>query len=633
MSPDSTAASRRVLKALVCSALEPGLTGVLLFNLGAELIAPVADAFEDVLRRARGRSVRRVTLGAATRDDELWVVPALGVRDDSITVSITPGPLVGQDSNSGVGLVIVPDLVRLSLAGVRASVQVLGADVATTERYGFRARWRPQARWLAICAEDEVGRISPHLLDRFPIRVDAAGLRSSLAPGERVLAAVADRAIDGVLEPLPEHWRAALARSGERPLLLSAEVVGRVIELLDPAPGCRRAIALARLARALATLDGAEAATPDHVEAAARLIGLRTAARVVAAPSQRADPTPAVPAARRQPGADEETPTEPTDRAELGSTSMPSVQPLLEGELAQSFDAFAVDKPDRPGSPYPEDNAAPQREFAPLRSPWQRRIGPASIRGPVIGVRQATTVHDLAFVPTAMEAAKYQRLPIRRERVHADGSRRLVVFPSDLRSYLRSPAPERMLAVILDHSCRKDWDWQDALAPYLRWAYASRATACVVEVGARNATAELRAEKFITRSVLDPKIGRALYRPAGRATPLAHGLQLAAQVLRHAFQHQRSSLVEAWLVVASDGRGNVPLQASIAGQVTGPVGRGGVDDAVAVARDIAAIDRRLHTVVVDAAARPYPELPFALADALGGMVVTGRVPGGVGDAG
>jgi magnesium chelatase subunit D len=86
-------------------------------------------------------------------------------------------------------------------------------------------------------------------------------------------------------------------------------------------------------------------------------------------------------------------------------------------------------------------------------------------------------------------------------------------------------------------------------------------------------------------------------------------------------------------VVASDGRGNVPLQASIAGQVTGPVGRDGVDDAVAVARDIAAIDRRLHTVVVDAAARPYPGLPFALADALGGMVVAGRVPGGVGDAG
>jgi hypothetical protein len=52
---------------------------------------------------------------------------------------------------------------------------------------------------------EEVGRISPHLLDRFSIRINAAELRSSLTPAELVLRATATRAADDLLlEPLPE---------------------------------------------------------------------------------------------------------------------------------------------------------------------------------------------------------------------------------------------------------------------------------------------------------------------------------------------------------------------------------------------------------------------------------------------
>jgi magnesium chelatase subunit D len=241
----------------------------------------------------------------------------------------------------------------------------------------------------------------------------------------------------------------------------------------------------------------------------------------------------------------------------------------------------------------------------------------------VTGVRPATVLRDLAFVATAMEAAKYQKLP-GRHALREQGDGRLVVLRGDFRSYVRLPVAERMLVLLLDHTCRGRWDWRPALAPYLQWAYTGRASVCAVEIGSRDAVDELRADHFLARSVLDPRVGAALRRPAGRGSPLAHGLTIADQLLRRAFQ-QRSNLIEAWLVVVSDGRGNVPLDSSVSGRLMGPVRRMGVDDALKAAGRIGAMGRlRLHAVVIDAGRQPYPDLPFLLADALGGVTVAGR---------
>ncbi|NNN38384.1 hypothetical protein HLK59_50525, partial [Streptomyces sp. S3(2020)] len=166
---------QRLLQVLACSALGPGLDGVLLFDLEPEMVAPVTDAFARVLGLRSGRPVRRAMLGSVTGDDELWLRPTLRHEGAGMNFSLAPGPLVDTDPEAST-LVVVPDLVRLSLPGMRAAVQLLGADVAAVERSGFRARWRPRARWLAACRESEVGRLSPHLLDRFPIRLNAAGL-------------------------------------------------------------------------------------------------------------------------------------------------------------------------------------------------------------------------------------------------------------------------------------------------------------------------------------------------------------------------------------------------------------------------------------------------------------------------
>ncbi|MFF7447994.1 MULTISPECIES: magnesium chelatase [unclassified Streptomyces] len=624
------AARQRLSQVLACSALGPGLDGVLLFDLEPEMVAPVMDAFAGLLAVGGARPVRRAMLGSVTGDDELWLRPTLRHEGAGMNFSLAPGPLVDTDPDAST-LVVVPDLVRLSLPGMRAAVQLLGADVAAVERSGFRARWRPRARWLAACRESEVGRLSPHLLDRFPIRFNAAGLEPDrlLDALDRPRGDVPDTPLSGpFLAELPEGWEDVLGSPRRARCALSEEGAARAVALFDADRGSRRALGLARLARALAVFAGDADCGPERVDEAARLIGVAARPPVPPGSGLPADRSPVTHEGdgERRPVPEPAKPDPVPDDALAAQPSGAAV--AVPAGPAEALDTFAADTGDGVGSPFPEDDARLLREFAPLRIPWQRRPEPSSARGPVIGVRSATALRDLAFVATAIEAAKHQNLPGRRA-LRGDGEGRLVVLPGDFRSYARLPVAERMLVLLLDHTCRRGWDWQPALAPYLQWAYTGRASICVVEVGSRDAAHEFRADHFVARSVLDPRVGRALHRPAGRSSPLAHGLAMTDQLLRRAFQ-QRSNLVEAWLVVVSDGRGNVPLDTGTGDRLPGPVRRTGIEDALSAAGRIGAMGRmRLHSVVVDAARQPYPDLTFQLADALGGVTVAGRTARGV----
>jgi magnesium chelatase subunit D len=157
------------------------------------------------------------------------------------------------------------------------------------------------------------------------------------------------------------------------------------------------------------------------------------------------------------------------------------------------------------------------------------------------------------------------------------------------------------------------------LLPYLQWAYVERANVCLIQVGAADAQDELRAEKREADNILVPRIRNRLEVNWGRATPLAHGLDLALQTLRHRLQHGRSTVQKAVLVVVTDGRGNVPLAASRAGKVTPPVGRQGIEDAMAVAQQIAAL-KGVEAVVLNPQPKHYGDLPVELAQALGAKI-------------
>ncbi|MFJ5845943.1 hypothetical protein [Streptomyces sp. NPDC092903] len=634
-------AAHRLLTALVCSALEPSLTGVLLFDLPPEHVAAVAGVFAQVLGAAADRppeAVPRTTLDAATADEDLWLRPLVRRGAGGIEFTLGPGPLA--ETADSPPLVLVPDLARLSVPGMRAAVQLLGADTATLEHSGIRRRWTPRARWLAFCRAEDAAHISPHLLDRFPVRLGVPGLRP--LPGHEPLG------------PLPAAWATALSpRTPRRPTTLSDGFAASVLEHLDEREGLghRRALALGRIARALARLDDAEErerpetsaedasatrtpsalasdtpgtpsipvaashtpVTPAHVGRAARLIRLRTLHRPPAAPPESAPVQEPPPAPR--PG-----PYRPAPNPRPGPEPPPEAGPFVrEPETAVPLGPAPVrGEAPGPSSPYPEDGAGPGPDGATLRIPARRTAGARASRGAVVGVRRARDLWDLAPVRTAMEAAKYRAI--------RGGRGPLVIVPQDLRGYVRAPEPVRLLTLVLDHTCRGDWDWHPALEPFLQWAYVTRAAVHVVEVGARGAANELRAGSFSARSTRDPRIAAALARPAGRATPLAHGLDQAGSALRRAFRHHRAGLVEAMLVVVTDGRGNVPLAAGRTGRRgSGPAGRTGTTDAVRAAERIGALGRsRLHSVVIDPGRRPYAALPAELADALGAHVIAAR---------
>jgi magnesium chelatase subunit D len=118
-------------------------------------------------------------------------------------------------------------------------------------------------------------------------------------------------------------------------------------------------------------------------------------------------------------------------------------------------------------------------------------------------------------------------------------------------------------------------------------------------------------------------LAAALEAPAGKATPLAHGLELALQTLRHALQHGRQIAHSARLVVISDGRGNVPLTASITGRIENPVGREGIEDALHTAHKLRALDR-VEISFLDPQPSSHAGLVSDLADGLG--AVTQEIP-------
>jgi magnesium chelatase subunit D len=575
----------RVATALACAAMDKQLAGIILFDLDPELTMPLARW----LVRLMGESAPVAVLGEVATEDDLWLKVSPGPGGIS-GFRLTAGPLLGQDRAPRV--IVVPDLARLNAAAARAAVVLLGADVAYLQRAGQDLSWQPADRWLTRCSRDEVGRVPLHLLDRLAVRIDAGGLRTRDRP--RIFA-----------EP-PATWLHAVQTA--RVPGVSAAAADRVLEYLPAGTSAvRRDLTLARMARALAVLNGDSVVEVIHVDSAARLTGLASLpsafpghdGRDITGPGAFPEGTAASTVTRS--GADMVRITSDEPKV-LPGTPLSDVAPS--------------------GDPYPEDDTDPQREPNMLRVEWQSPTDYRQQRGHPIGSQPTRGFRDLALTSTILEAAKYQALRCE-TRLHHRSRHSIHVTGADLRSYRRSPVPGRLLVLLVDHTCRRGWDWYAALAPYLQWAYAARAYVGVVEVGAADAADELRARAFLAHNLLDPRVAAALERPSGRATPLADGLGLAAGLLRHHTQQGDATVVEALLVIVTDGRANVPLQASKSGQISSPVASEGVADAVDVARQIAML-HRVRSVVIDPGPRPYAHLTTTLADALHAVVVAGR---------
>jgi magnesium chelatase subunit D len=617
---------QEVLRGLACAALSPGLRSVLVFDAEPQTIKALGAVLAELLHAALSREVRLVHLRGVETDDDLW--SSLRVRRDagSLRFQHVPGPLAQTSGTEPISLVLVPDLTRLSVAAARAGVMLIGADVANLERYGQRARWSPRTCWLAGCSTGQVGRVSPHLLDRFMLRLPWPTPTAPDVSPEAIVEWASKTAkpnSEPVVGPtLLRQLNEAAPIQPEMPI----ETIEHVLRFFPPtgAHSPRRELALARLAAAQARLAGHTRVTSAHVDSASKLIGLQPPAGDDRPSGQRAGRNHTVsgdhPARTSTPDA---STANSLHLLRQGDTPSAGAEPVMEPGAPEALPAAALPLGGSALHPYPEDEAPVEREAQSLQLPTLRHRPTTADRGPIVGVRRATSLQDLALISTLLTAAKFQPVRRRSHRVPPE-DRRLLLSATDLRTYLRAPIPESMLALVLDHTCTRDWDWSAEVAPYLRWAYAERAAICLVQVGAKDAPNELQASRIVARSLLDPRVGAALDAQPGDATPLAHGLDLTFQALRHATQHGDGGVRRAWIVVLTDARGNVPLNVSHHGTLPhASVGREGILDALQAGRRLRTLDRAA-AVLLNPEPRFCADLPAALGEALGATVVAAK---------
>ncbi|MEH1826724.1 MAG: hypothetical protein V7L22_15385 [Nostoc sp.] len=630
-----------LMKGLACAALHPGLQSILVFDasvttlqvmaeLLAQMIAAVTGAEIVSLPESKSGTKHRIVtvqIGAVETEEELWGSLTLGQEVASRSVVWRSGLLAaGRDRETRI--IVIPDLTRLSLAASRACVMLMGSEVAHLERHGQHARWQPQLYWLAGCDHKRIGMVSTHLLDRFALRLSGGEsqnseqrvgqLRASLEGLEQERSLLPE--IVSCLQQVKHSYLEVLPKARER-----------VLDYLKTTDGysTRRDLALLRLAKVHAQLEGAAQVRREDVDQAAEMIGLSL--------KQKLPEKPLADAVKSDTGVDDAQSKQPRlefDGSNLSKSESapPSIQhePVSESDTTKTLPSTPLPMGQTISNPYPEDTAEPEREAGTLRLPTRRFKSAAPGRGAIIGVEPATIPQDLALVNTLLESAKYQKLRwkalLEKEacpewvrqlllKRNENGHDPLILQPSDLRRYRRAAVPEQMLSLVLDYTCLQECNWQETLLPYLQWAYVERASVCLVQVGGIDAQDELRAEKREADNILVPRIHNRLEIDRGKATPLAYGLDLALQTLRHALQHGRSAVQKAVLVVISDGRGNVPLEASRAGKVIPPVGKRGIEDALQVARQIAALNG-VESVVLNPQPKHYTDLPVKLAQAL-----------------
>jgi len=611
-------------RGLACAALHRGLRSVLVFDPSLPNLQAVAHTWGQMLTTVTDKRVEIVTLAPTVTDDDLWGSLTLDGDDLSITegneLTITwqKGLLGKSQDDESIQLVVVPDLTRLSLAAARACVVLVGASVAHLERHGQQARWQPNICWLAGCARAEIGQVSPHLLDRFALWLQEAKMPQPDRVGALIGWLGAKSPVAGghiPSSPLPDALWQQLQQARREPPAVTFQAIKRVLDYVPVVPhiGSRFEVALTRLAQSNAQLEGAAQVEVQHIDAVAQLIGLEPIHPEVPTPTgdELETPQPEVDSSQPEPLPETSLSSSPPETTETITTIEEEVLDPGTPEVSKPVE-LPLDT-----HPWPWDNTMVEREVDSLRVPWRRYQATMEGRGPAIGVQRADSLHDLAIVSTIFEAAKFQAI---RRKYNPDDPRSFLLRPTDLRRYRRIPIPEQMLALVLDYTCFRNINWQDALLPYLRWAYVERASICLIQVGTATAKNELRAERVMAHSILSPQISRAMEINPGRATPLAHGFDLARQTLKTALQYGRHSVKRVHLVVLTDGRGNIPLEASRTGKLKAPVNREGIEDAIHVAQSLEGL-KHLQITVLDPQARQHAELPTMLGEALGAVKV------------
>jgi magnesium chelatase subunit D len=496
--------------------------------LKTALLLAAIDTRLSVLARGdkgAGKSTAARALGALLADGAPFVNLPIGATEDRLLggldieraikgePALKPGLLAG--AHGGVLYVDEVNLLPDHLADALLDAAASGRHIV--EREGFSVA--QEARFTLIGSMNpEEGALRPQLLDRFALAVDVS---VPMEPSHRRLAVEHRLRFDAEPEAFAAAWqeeeqtlarRLRLARERVAQVECSGALLQRISEFVceHGVRSLRADLAIVRASRALAALEGATTVSAAHVEAV-----LPFALHHRGAPPRHAStpPSPRPPAPGRS--------MEP-ERADVPDAAEPAGGPDDSNQAAGGGDVertFAA-----------RDIAAPRLvDAAAVRAPREE----AEPRGAVIGSRRtadpqaldmrATLVHALARTGAAQPGADDLHEPRRAPRT---GTRFVFVIDSSGSHAMR----QRMRLVkgavngLLDSSLRRHDE--------------------VAVVAFRGASAEVVLQP--TRSADEARLALT-YLPTGGRTPLAHGLELAAELVTP------STL----LILLTDGRANV----------------------------------------------------------------------------
>jgi magnesium chelatase subunit D len=258
-----------LIEGLACAALQPRLRSVVVFDSTPVTLQEAAALWAEMLTVTTEQTVKSVYVGLLDTEETLWGNFAPTPADTAQSFAWKPG-LLGHPNETALRLVVIPDLTRLSLATARACIALMGTEVAHLERHGQQEKWRSQLCWMAGCPRSQVKFLSPHLLERFSLRL--AG--EDLPTGDRTqdlhnwFASLTDLPVSVSMLSVELRNRLQMAKQIHPTISESAYQQGLAYFAEPSGQGLRRELSLLRLAQAQVQLTGLERVTGMQVDRA-----------------------------------------------------------------------------------------------------------------------------------------------------------------------------------------------------------------------------------------------------------------------------------------------------------------------------------------------------------------------------
>ena len=483
------------------------------------------------------RRMRVVDLPASATEDRLVGTLDLHAALKEGDRRYQPGLLA--QAHRGILYVDEVNLLDDHLVDTLLDAAAMGVNYVEREGLSYQ---HPSEFILVGTMNPEEGELRPQLMDRFGLAVE---VRSSREPDERVAIMKRRAAFESDPEGFLDEWEAESADIATRieaakAILAEVKVADQMLRLISRiaidlgVDGHRADLVMYRTGAAIAAYDGRTSVSKDDIMRAAEL---------ALSHRRRGGQTP--------PNGPDGQDLESAIRSVVDDTEIQASSSNLSGDNgvdAPTGDRAGYERIEPPDPVQGVSNLTSNARSSTTAARPGRRMAAESTTGRGRWTRSRRMkpgdLPDVAIADTLLAAA-------------VRGELRMAVDIEDIRIKRRVSKHGSLIVCVVDASGsmgaeRRIRAAKSLAISLLQDAYVRRDRVCVVAF--RGANAEV-----VVPPTRSPLLARRLleHMPSGGQTPLAHGLELTANILEA--EKLKDPHVQPIVIVISDGRANVPL--------------------------------------------------------------------------